>query len=89
MASAMNHSKRSHRSDKRHRQCLHSMNQFAPTSCMGRMIDQADHTDRPAERTGPRKLLGGNIVSKHNGGWLRSTRKRNRKRAGDLEAAGV
>lgn len=87
MASAKNHAKRSHRSDKWHRQCLHGMKQFAPTSCMGLLCDLPAHADRPEKRTGPRKLLSGNMISKHIGGWLRSTRKRNRKRASNLEAA--
>lgn len=37
---------------------------------------------------GPRKLLTGNTVSKHVGGWLKGTRKRNRKRA-DVAREGV
>ena len=90
MASARNHAKRSHRSDKLHRQCLYGMKQFAPASSMGVLFDLPAHVDRSARKMGPRKLTIGNVVSKHVGGWLRSTKKRNRKRAnGSLEAAGV
>ena len=35
MASAMNHRRRSHRSDKFHRACLHGMKQFLPRNLSG------------------------------------------------------
>lgn len=81
MASAMNHRKRSHRSDKWHRQCLMSMKQFVPANSLGALYDLPHAADRPEKKMGPRKLLSGNMVSKHIGGWLKSTKKRNRKRA--------
>lgn len=90
MASARNHAKRSHRSDKLHRQCLHSMKQFSPVGSWGVLMAGQARREIPAKKMGPRQLIGGNLVSKHIGGWLRSARKRNRKRAnGSLEAAGV
>ena len=81
MSSAMNHRKRSHRSDKLHRQCLYGMKQFAPAGGYGGALSALA---APGEKKmGPRRLLGGNVVSKHIGGWLHSYRKRNRKRAGE------
>ena len=77
MANATKHRKRAHRSEKRHFSCLHSMRQFAPVMPLGSYGEGA---------AGPRRLLGGNLISKHVGGWLKSSRRRNRKRAGTMEA---
>ena len=87
MASAMNHRKRSHRSERQHYRCLHSMKQFVPANGFSLLPDLADRAGRPERKMGPRRLMGGNVVSKHIGGWLKSTRKRNRKRANGDEVS--
>lgn len=85
MASAMNHRKRSHRSERQHYRCLHSMKQFAPANDFGLVATMPVPAERPEKKLGPRRLMSGNMVSKHIGGWLRSAKKRNRKRAGGSE----
>ena len=86
MANATKHRKRAHRSEKRHFSCLHSMKQFAPAGGFGLMPDLSAPGERPEKTLGPRRLMGGNLISKHVGGWLKSSRRRNRKRAGTVEA---
>ena len=89
MSSSMNHRKRSHRSEKRHWVCLHSMRQFAPADGLGgRPAVNGETAVLSGWRKGTRKLYEGNAVSKHVGGWLKGTRKRNRKRA-DVAREGV
>lgn len=82
MSSSMNHRKRSHRSEKRRLVCLSSMRQFATADGLGgRPAVNGETEVLSGWRKGTRKLYEGNEVSKHVGGWLKSTKKRNRKRA--------
>lgn len=61
MSSKTNHRKRSHRSERQHRVCLHSMKQYAPVGT------HLDYGDGFLTTTAPMllKALAGRVMSKH------------------------